>query len=126
MPNKLRIKKGDYVQIMCGKEAGKNTRGKVLRILAKQNRVIVEGANYIFRHTRKTDKNNQGGRIQKEAPIHISNVMLVSDQKPTRVMYRIEEIKETQKVKDAQGVEQNVERTKHIKTRYSKKTNRQI
>lgn len=126
MESKMRIKKGDYVQVMAGKEAGKNARGKVLRILRKQNRIIVEGVNYIFRHTRKTDKNNQGGRIQKEAPIHISNVMLVSEQKPTRVTYRIEEIKETQKVKDAQGTEQNVERVKRIKTRYSKKTNRQI
>lgn len=123
---KLRIKKGDYVQVVSGSDAGK--KGKILRILRKQNRVIIEGIQYIIRHTRKTDKNSQGGRVQKEAPIHISNVMLYCPhtQKPTRTTYRFEEVKETQKVKDAEGAETNVEHAKHIKVRYSKKSNRQI
>lgn len=121
---KIRIKKGDYVQIVSGQDAGK--KGKVLRILHKQNRVIIEGIQYIIRHTRKTEKNSQGGRVQKESPIHISNVMLYCPhtQKPTRTTYRFEEVKE--KVKDAEGVETNVEHAKHIKVRYSKKSNRQI
>lgn len=123
---KLRMKKGDYVQVVSGSEAGK--RGKILRILHKQNRVIIEGINYIIRHTRKTEKNAQGGRVEKEAPLHISNVMLYcpNAQKPTRTTYRFEEVKETQKVKNAEGVETNVEHAKRIKVRYSKKSNRQI
>lgn len=69
---KRKIKKGDYVQIISGDDKGE--RGRVLRILTKTNRVVVEGYNYVFRHVRKSQKNPQGGRIQKEAPIHISNV----------------------------------------------------
>lgn len=123
--NKLRIKKGDYVQVISGSDTGK--RGKILRVIRKQGTVIIEGINYIIRHTRKTDKNSQGGRVQKEAAINISNVMLYcpNAQKPTRTTYKFEEVKE-QKIKDAQGVESTAEHAKSIKVRYSKKSNRQI
>ncbi len=122
----MRIKKGDYVQVIAGSEKGK--KGKVLKVLPRQNRVIIEGVKYILRHTRKSEKNTQGGRVQKEAPIHISNVMLYCPhaQKPTRITFRYEEVKETEKVKEAEGVEKTVEHVKRIKVRYSKKSNRQI
>jgi len=80
----MKIKEGDYVEVIAGADVGK--RGKVLRTFPKKNRVIVEGLNYVFKHLKKSQKNPQGGRIEKEAPIHVSNVMLYSVhyQKTTR------------------------------------------
>jgi large subunit ribosomal protein L24 len=69
------VRKDDIVQVIAGKEKGKT--GKVLRVLPKKNRVLVEKVNFIKRHTRPSGKARQGGIIQKEAPIHISNVLLV-------------------------------------------------
>jgi large subunit ribosomal protein L24 len=81
----LRIKKGDLVQVMTGKEKG--AQGKVLRVVPQKNRVVVEKLNLVKRHTRPGQANQQGGIIDKEAPLALSNVMLVdpSDGKPTRV-----------------------------------------
>ena len=73
---KTKIKKGDEVMIMRGKNRGK--QGKVLQVLRQENRVIVEGMNMIKRHSRPTQQMKQGGIIEKEAPIHRSNVKLVS------------------------------------------------
>lgn len=72
---KFRIRKNDLVQVIAGKEKGKT--GKVLKILPKKNRVLVEKVNFIKRHSRPSGRTRQGGIIQKEAPIHISNVLLV-------------------------------------------------
>lgn len=119
----MRIKKGDYVQIISGSEAGK--RGRILRVLAKKNRVIVEGINYIFKHLKKSQKTPQGGRVEKEASIHISNVMLYCphSQAPTRTYYQYEEkAQKDEKAKDAKS-EQKVKRAK---VRYSKKSKRQV
>lgn len=69
----LKIRKNDIVVSCAGKDRGK--KGKVLFIFPKQNRAIVEGINLIKRHTRKTRDDQQGGIIQKEAPIHVSNLM---------------------------------------------------
>ncbi|MBC7293043.1 MAG: 50S ribosomal protein L24 [Thermoleophilia bacterium] len=71
----FRIKKGDTVEVIQGKERGK--RGKVLRVLPAQERVVVERVNFIKRHVRPSQKNPQGGVIEREAGIHISNVKLV-------------------------------------------------
>jgi large subunit ribosomal protein L24 len=71
----LRIKKGDTVQVIQGKENGK--RGKVLRVLAEDQRVVVERVNFIKRHVRPSQKTPQGGVIEREASIHISNVQLI-------------------------------------------------
>ena len=71
----LRIKKGDYVQVITGKEKGR--RGKVIRVDPKRGRVWVEKLNLVRRHERPSQRNPQGGIVEKEAPIHISNVMLV-------------------------------------------------
>lgn len=80
----MKIRKGDYVQIIKGDEAGK--RGKVLRAFPKKNKVVVEGLNYVYKHLKKSQQHPQGGRIQKEAPICVANVMLYSPhlQKATR------------------------------------------
>lgn len=72
---KLRIKKGDTVEVIQGKESGK--RGKVLRVEAAEERVVIERVNFIKRHVRPSQKTPQGGVIEREAGIHISSVMLV-------------------------------------------------
>jgi large subunit ribosomal protein L24 len=69
------IRKNDTVQVINGKEKGKT--GKVLQVFPKKERVIVEKVNFIKRHSRPSAKTRQGGIIQKEAPIHVSNVLLV-------------------------------------------------
>ena len=85
-----RIKTGDTVMVIAG--ANKGSTGRVLRILAdefKGDKVIVEGVNRVWKHVRPSQRNPQGGRIQKDAPIHISNVMPVdpTSGKPTRVKF---------------------------------------
>ena len=87
---KFRIKKGDTVEVIQGKETGK--RGKVLRVLSADERVVVERVNFIKRHVRPSQKTPQGGVIEREAGIHISNVQLVcpSCSQPARVGVRTE------------------------------------
>ena len=70
-----RLKKNDSVRVISGNHKGKE--GKILKVYREKSRVIVEGVNIIKRHTRPTQKNPQGGISQREAPIHISNVMLI-------------------------------------------------
>ncbi len=81
----MRIKKDDLVVVIAGKDKG--ARGKVLRVNREVERVIVEGVNRVKRHTKPTPKNPSGGIIEKEAAIHLSNVMLLDSKtdKPTRV-----------------------------------------
>ena len=74
-PVKFHIRKNDLVQVIAGKEKGKT--GKVLKILYKKNRVVVEKVNFIKKHSRPTGRTRQGGIIEKEAPIHVSNVLIV-------------------------------------------------
>jgi len=76
MNKKLRIKKGDYVVVITGRYRG--VKGHVLKVFTKEERVIVENVNFIKKHVKaqRDRKNPQGGIIEKEAPIHISNVML--------------------------------------------------
>ncbi len=86
---KYRIKKDDIVMVIAGKERGKT--GKVLKVLKKKDRVIVEKLNMIKRHLRPGPYSQEGGILEREGPIHISNVMLVCPKcsKPTRVGYKI-------------------------------------
>ncbi len=81
----MKIKKGDQVRVMAGNDRGKE--GKVLKVFPESDRVIVEKINLIKRHQKRTQARPQGGIIEKEAPIHASNVMLVCPQtkKPTRI-----------------------------------------
>ena len=80
-----RIRKGDTVVVISGKEKGK--RGKVLRVVKKTNRVVIERLMMVKRHTKPTQQNAQGGIIEKEGTIHLSNVMPLDpgSDKPTRV-----------------------------------------
>ncbi len=87
--SKMHIKKNDLVVVITGADKGK--RGRVLKVFPARQRVIVEGVNFIKRHTKPTQKNPQGGIIEKEAPIHVSNVMLISPghDAPTRVSTKL-------------------------------------
>jgi large subunit ribosomal protein L24 len=88
---RMNIKKGDIVAVIAGKERGRldnaAKRGKVLKVLLESSRVVVERMNMIKRHTRPSKTNQQGGIVEKEAPIHVSNVMLVCGRcnQPTRI-----------------------------------------
>ena len=81
----MKIKSGDTVKVISGNYRGKT--GKVLKVLPKRNRAIVEGINFAKRHTRPSQKNPKGGIVEREASIHISNLMLVVNNTPTRVGY---------------------------------------
>lgn len=84
----MKIKKGDTVKILIGKDKGRT--GQVIRCLPRQAKVVVKGLNLIKKH-QKTTQNQSGGIIQKEAPLHVSKVILVCPhcQKTTRVAYQI-------------------------------------
>jgi large subunit ribosomal protein L24 len=82
---KLKIRKGDLVQVIAGDSKGK--QGKVLEVMLAENRAVVEGANLVSKHTKPNAANPNGGIIKKEAPIHVSNLMVVDAKtgKPSRV-----------------------------------------
>ena len=82
----MRIKKGDTVQVTTGNDAGKT--GRVIKVYLDKDRVVVEGVNIVKKHARPTQDNPQGGIIEKESSIHISNIMLVVGGKPTRVGFK--------------------------------------
>ena len=116
------IKKGDLVQVITGakQERGgdRGKQGKVLEVLVEQNRILVEGVNYVTKHTRvgQSQRGTKTGGIETfEAPIHISNVQLVDPdtKKPTRVGHRVEE-----RTKDG------VKRT--VRVRYAKKSGKDL
>ena len=104
---KLKIKKGDMVRVIAG--ADKHTKedpkeGRILAIYAEKNQVIVEGINIISRHTKPNADNPDGGIIKKEAPIHVSNVVLLVGGTPTRVGRRVEEGKVVRYSKKTQEI----------------------
>ena len=85
----LFVRKNDTVLVLSGEDAKK--QGKVLKVYPKQNRIIVEGINFVKRHTRPTQKNPKGGIVEKEGSINASNVMVVCNKcaQPTRVGAKI-------------------------------------
>ena len=85
------IKSGDQVIVIAGADKGKT--GRVLRVLTDKNRVVVEGVNTVWKHVRPSQRNPQGGRIQKDAAIHVSNVMPVdpSTGKGARVKFSVKD-----------------------------------
>jgi large subunit ribosomal protein L24 len=91
---KVKVKKGDTVLVIAGKDKG--AKGKVIQSYPDTSRVLVEGVNRIKKHTKVSTTQRgakSGGIVTQEAPIHISNVMVIgSDNKPTRVGYRTEEV----------------------------------
>ncbi len=84
----LKIKKGDTVRVIAGKD--NNTEGKVISVDAKKRKVLVEGVNMITKHAKPSQANPDGGIIRREAPIDISNVMLVYKGKATRVGFKMD------------------------------------
>ena len=104
MNKKIKIKKGDLVKVISGEQKGSD--GSVIKIIKGTNKLLIEGINIVKKHKKPDSNNPQGGIVEKEAPIDISNVsLLTSDGKPTRVGFRTED---------------------GIKVRYSKKTDELI
>ena len=89
MRKKLHIKKGDTVVILSGESKGQ--KGKVLEVFGEKQRAIVEGVNMVSKHSKPNSDNPQGGIVKQEAPIHISNLMIVdpSSGNPTRIGRRL-------------------------------------
>ena len=89
--NSLFIKKGDTVYVNAGIDRGKT--GRVVRVLVKKNRAVVEGINMVSKSVKPSAKHPQGGIIKMEAPIHVSNLSLIDPKsgKPTRIGYRVNE-----------------------------------
>ncbi|WP_078543135.1 50S ribosomal protein L24 [Litchfieldia alkalitelluris] len=85
----MHVKKGDKVQVISGKDKGK--QGVILESFPKKDRVLVEGVNIVKKHSKPSQDNPQGGIISKEAPIHVSNVMPLDPKSgvPTRVGYEV-------------------------------------
>ena len=86
--NNLHVKTGDTAVVLSGKEKGK--RGKVLSVNPKKGMVVIEGVNMIKKHTKPSMANQNGGIIEQEGPIDISNVMLLVDGKTTRVGFQMD------------------------------------
>ena len=84
------LKRNDLVVVISG--AHKGDQGRVMRVIEDKNQVIIQGVNLRFKHLRRSQKNPQGGRVQKEAPLNASKVQLVDPKtnRPTRVGYRME------------------------------------
>jgi len=81
----MKIRKNDSIVVIAGNDRGKT--GKVLKVFPKTSRIIIEGINLRKRHTKPNQKNPQGGILEKEAPIHVSNVMILdpTNNEPTRI-----------------------------------------
>ena len=89
MSNTIKLKKGDRVRVLTGKDRGKE--GVIMRVLPKDNKVIVDGVNVAKKHQKARTATSQGGIIDKDMPIPVPNVALLSpsDGKPTRVGYKV-------------------------------------
>ena len=82
----MKIVKGDLVQVITGNDTGKT--GRVIKVFLSKDKIVVEGVNVVKKHSRPTQDNPQGGIIEKEAAIHISNVMLYVGNKVSRIGYK--------------------------------------
>jgi large subunit ribosomal protein L24 len=98
----MKIKKGDTVKVIAGKD--KDKEGKVLSVDPKKNRVIVEGVNMITKHNKQSAQNPNGGIVNKEAPIDLSNVMYLHKGQATRVGFKFEEGKKVRYAKSTGDV----------------------
>ena len=112
----LSIKKGDTVKVIAGRDKG--AEGKVIQVLREEQRVIVEGVNRVKRHTKAVQGGNTGGIITAEAPIHVSNVMLVEGDTVTRVGFRRDEVTKRRPDGSTYSAERSV--------RISRKTGKEI
>jgi large subunit ribosomal protein L24 len=114
--NTMNIKKGDTVKVIAGKDKG--AQGKVITVLREEQRVVVEGVNRVKRHTKAVQGGATGGIITAEAPIHVSNVMLVEDDGVTRVGFRRDEVTKRRPDGSTYAAERSV--------RISRKTGKEI
>ena len=107
MANKLKIRKGDRVKVIAGRSKGKI--GDVLRVIAADQRVVVSGLNVIKRHT-KPSRTEQGGIIEREAAIHVSNVAVLDPKtdKPTKIGFKF--LEDGRKVRFARGSGETIDR----------------
>lgn len=110
----MKVKVGDNVKILAGKDKGKE--GKVIKTLKSENRVVVEGINMVKRNTKPRTTEEKGGIIDIEAPIHVSNVKVIKDSKVKEVKAKKVEKKET-----AEKVEKKTTTTKTAKKTTTKK-----
>lgn len=100
----MKIRKGDLVKVISGSYSGKE--GRVLKVINDRDRLIVEGINMLKKHMRPNQENQQGAIVEKEGSIHVSNVVIISNGKPTKVGYKLSK--------------------NGNKVRFSKKTNKDI
>ena len=98
----MKIKKGDTVKVIAGKD--KDKEGKVLSVDKKNGRVVVEGVNMVTKHVKPSAANQDGGIVQKEAALDMSNVMYVHNGKPTRIGFKIENDKKVRYAKSTREV----------------------
>jgi large subunit ribosomal protein L24 len=94
---KTHIKKDDKVKIIAGKDSGKI--GKVIKVNRKKQRILIENINIIKRHSRPSAQNRQGGIIESEAPIHLSNVMLMCNKCVKPVRTKVQQLDDGKKVR---------------------------
>jgi large subunit ribosomal protein L24 len=100
--NRIRVRKNDLVEVIAGKDKGK--RGKVLQVIREKNRVIVQGVNFIKRHTRPNPQRNiKGGIAEREAPLHVSNVMLVDPENDKLTRIGVKTLADGRKVRVAKS-----------------------
>ena len=97
MAGKCRIKKDDKVKVIAGKEKGK--MGKVLKVIRDKDRAVVENVNFVKRHTKPGAQSRQGGIVEKEAPLHLSNLMLVCDKCIHPIRVKIQQLEDGRRVR---------------------------
>lgn len=99
-----RIRKDDMVEVLAGNDRGK--RGRVLRVIPDKNRIVVQGVNLRWKHMRKSQQMPQGGRMRREMPLHVSNVMLFDEgaQLRSRIGYKVEDGKKVRVVRKTGAV----------------------
>ena len=98
----MKIKKGDTVKVIAGKD--KDKEGKIISVDKKNSKVLVEGINMMTKHTKPSAANQNGGIVQKEAPIYLSNVMYLYKGKPTRIGFKMENDKKVRFAKSTGDV----------------------
>jgi large subunit ribosomal protein L24 len=96
-PVPIRLKKNDMVEVLCGRNKGKT--GKILKVIRDKNQVLVEKVNMIKRHTRPSPTTGQGGIVEKEAPLHVSKVMLICPKCATANRFALTETAEGKKAR---------------------------
>jgi len=101
----MHVKQGMLVKVISGNHKG--MQGKILNVFPNENRVIVEGVNFRKRASRPTQENPSGGFVEREAPIHISNVMVIDNGNPTRIGYKI--LEDGSKVRVSKKTNQEIE-----------------